>query len=76
MPDRYLEIFELNRDVLASPDLLPIGRQLKIPPRRRGTSAIGSGRASSTPPAEYDRTPPVVDLPDEDAAGDARNTAR
>jgi nucleoid-associated protein YgaU len=31
--DRYLEIFEANRDVLHSPDLLPIGVQLKIPPR-------------------------------------------
>jgi nucleoid-associated protein YgaU len=30
--DRYLEIFEANRDVLHSPDLLPIGVQLKIPP--------------------------------------------
>lgn len=29
--DRYLELFELNRDVLASPDLLPIGVLLKIP---------------------------------------------
>jgi len=32
--DRFLEIFELNRDVLASPDLLPIGSTLKIPSRR------------------------------------------
>jgi nucleoid-associated protein YgaU len=31
--DRYLEIFELNRDILKSPDLLPIGKQLKIPAR-------------------------------------------
>jgi hypothetical protein len=29
--DRYLEIYELNRPVLASPDLLPIGVTLKIP---------------------------------------------
>ncbi len=28
---RYLEIYEANRDVLASPDLLPIGIKLKIP---------------------------------------------
>ena len=28
---RYLEIYEANRDVLASPDLLPIGTKLKIP---------------------------------------------
>lgn len=31
--DRYLEIFEYNRDLLTSPDLLPIGSLLKIPPR-------------------------------------------
>jgi nucleoid-associated protein YgaU len=30
--DRYLEIFEANRDVLSSPELLPIGVTLKIPP--------------------------------------------
>ena len=31
--DRYLEIYEKNRDVLLSPDLLPIGVVLEIPPR-------------------------------------------
>jgi nucleoid-associated protein YgaU len=30
--DRWLEIYELNRHVLPSPALLPIGVQLKIPP--------------------------------------------
>jgi nucleoid-associated protein YgaU len=29
--DRYLEIYNANRDVLRSPDLLPIGKTLKIP---------------------------------------------
>jgi nucleoid-associated protein YgaU len=29
--DRYLEIYNANRDVLKSPDLLPIGKTLKIP---------------------------------------------
>jgi nucleoid-associated protein YgaU len=29
--ERYLEIYEANRDLLASPDLLPIGKMLKIP---------------------------------------------
>jgi len=33
--DRYLEIYELNRDVLSSPDLLPIGKTLTIPPWQR-----------------------------------------
>ena len=28
---RYLEIFEANRDLLKNPDLLPIGAELKIP---------------------------------------------
>ncbi len=31
-PDRAREIFELNRDVLNDPRLLPIGGELKIPP--------------------------------------------
>ena len=29
---RELEIFELNRDVLLRPDLLPLGQKIKIPP--------------------------------------------
>jgi hypothetical protein len=37
--DRYLEIFELNRDVLTNPDLLPIGAKLKIPPRQSQPAA-------------------------------------
>jgi nucleoid-associated protein YgaU len=32
-PERYLEIYDRNRDVLTNPDLLPIGVILKIPPR-------------------------------------------
>jgi nucleoid-associated protein YgaU len=31
--NRFIEIYELNRDALASPDLLPIGVELKIPAR-------------------------------------------
>ena len=27
----YLELFEFNRDVLASPDVLPIGQEIKVP---------------------------------------------
>lgn len=30
--ERQMEIFEANRDLLASPDLLPIGAMLRIPP--------------------------------------------
>jgi nucleoid-associated protein YgaU len=33
-PDRSLEIFELNRQVLARPDILPIGREILIPVER------------------------------------------
>ena len=32
--DRVLEIYQANRDVLSNPDVLPIGVELKIPPRR------------------------------------------
>jgi nucleoid-associated protein YgaU len=30
--DRSQELFEYNRDVLSNPDVLPIGKQLRIPP--------------------------------------------
>jgi nucleoid-associated protein YgaU len=30
---RQLDLFEYNRDVLATPELLPIGKELRIPPR-------------------------------------------
>ena len=41
--DRYGEIFAANRGVLSTPDLLPIGVELVIPPRQR-----------PAPPAELD----------------------
>jgi hypothetical protein len=56
--DAYLEIFELNRDVLASPDLLPIGAVLKIP-ARRGTDAA----AYATSPFAGNLTAPVDMVP-------------
>ncbi len=31
--DRYLDIYQWNSDVLATPDVLPIGQILRIPPR-------------------------------------------
>ncbi len=37
--DRWPEIYEANRDVLASPGLLPIGADLTIPSRHRPTPA-------------------------------------
>ena len=36
--DRYLEIYEVNRDLLPSPQLLPIGAELKIPPSSGGST--------------------------------------
>jgi nucleoid-associated protein YgaU len=30
--DRYVEVYQANRDVLESPDVLPIGAELTIPP--------------------------------------------
>jgi hypothetical protein len=37
--ERYLEIYNANRDVLSSPDLLPIGATLRIPQRGNQPSA-------------------------------------
>ena len=55
--EAYLEIFEYNRDVLASPDLLPIGAVLEIPSRHRGDEesarrglAPGGGRFTPDSP--------------------------
>lgn len=54
--DRYLEIYELNRDVLANPDLLPIGKLLRIPPREPRTP----GRVETPVPASAEE--PRLDL--------------
>ncbi|HEV3136982.1 MAG TPA: LysM peptidoglycan-binding domain-containing protein [Pirellulales bacterium] len=59
--DRYLEIFELNRDVLTSPDLLPIGRELRIPPRR--DKPAGGGAAIEAPSSERQLEPPLRMVP-------------
>lgn len=40
--DRYREIFELNKDILGNPDLLPIGTELKIPALGSKVSTPGS----------------------------------
>lgn len=47
-PEAYLEIFNYNRDVLSTPDLLPIGAVLKIPPRRGTLTPAGSLGAESS----------------------------
>ncbi len=41
--DRAREIFELNRDVLSDFDLLPIGKELRIPPRRKPAASGAEG---------------------------------
>ena len=48
---RYAEVFELNRDLLASPDALQIGMELKIPPKvvaRASSPAIDRPRSAPT----------------------------
>jgi hypothetical protein len=47
-PRRGREIYELNRDKLSSPDLLPIGLELKIPDRVAAASWAESGFVSNT----------------------------
>jgi nucleoid-associated protein YgaU len=42
-PQRGREIFELNREVLADPNLLPLGVELKIPERSLAAARIGAG---------------------------------
>lgn len=52
-PQRSKEIFELNRDVLSDPNLLPIGIALKIPDR---ASRTAYDRQSRRPGYEGDIT--------------------
>ena len=54
-----LEIFELNRHVLATPDLLPIGAVLKIPPRPAPDVAQGSASTSASGQRDTLRMVPV-----------------
>ncbi|HEX3727788.1 MAG TPA: hypothetical protein VHV08_16160 [Pirellulales bacterium] len=56
--DRYLEIFELNRDVLSTADLLPIGVLIKIP----RTTARAVEPPGAQPPAEIPESGPVLQL--------------
>jgi hypothetical protein len=58
-PQRSREIFELNRSVLSSPDLLPIGAELKIPERVTSSSwdrrTFQPNSASANPNREVGR---------------------
>lgn len=53
--ERYLEIYEYNRDVLTSPDLLPIGKVLKLPP--------AEAKSAAAPPADVNSAPLVPIAP-------------
>lgn len=55
--DRAVEIFEANRDLLSSPDALPIGVELRIPPRDAPKS---SAKHAADPP-------PLVPIPSRSA---------
>lgn len=52
--ERWRELFERNREVLKDPDLLPIGRVIKVPPRER----VASSEPSTSEPA-----PPLAPIP-------------
>ncbi len=63
--DRYMELFQYNRDVLRSPDELPIGAELRIP------AQVALPQTSSTAPLpSVPATPlsPLVPLPQMPAA--------
>ena len=62
--DRYLEIYELNRDVLSNPDLLPIGATLKIPPWQK-VQPLGAPPGGLAPPANAptDEQLPLAPVP-------------
>ena len=62
--EAYWRIYEANRDVLTSPDLLPIGAVLEIP--SRNGSPVASTSSASTSPASEAPLPmvPVPERPD------------
>lgn len=74
LAERYLgdasrarEIYELNRDTLMNPDLLPIGEKLRIPQRASEPSQFNVYDASGSPTASYTpqrRLVPLPELPD------------
>jgi len=47
--DRFAEIYEMNRDVLPNPEVLPIGAELKIPPRQQDPSPTLTPDATLVP---------------------------
>jgi hypothetical protein len=59
-PTRAAELFAANRDVLSSPDLLPLGKVLQIPPRIPIVAAPGTAAFADDC---HDIEPPVVPIP-------------
>lgn len=73
---RFLELFEANRDVLSTPELLPIGRVLRIPPAN--AVPLSHGDASQSIPVTASpamiggkRLVPVAPRPLPETSGDA-----
>jgi nucleoid-associated protein YgaU len=58
--DRYLELYQYNRDVLSNPEVLPIGAQLRIPSRVAVPSDGNTGAAPFVPATPVT---PLVPLP-------------
>lgn len=48
---RALEIFEANRHILPTPEILPIGQEIRIPGPVRAASAFSEASAGANPPA-------------------------
>jgi nucleoid-associated protein YgaU len=48
---RSIDLFEYNRDVLATPELLPIGKELRIPPAGYVRPMPPADESSASPPA-------------------------
>ncbi len=59
---RYAEIYEMNRDVLPGPNVLPIGSMLRIPPRQSTPGPVVGGKVTSgqTPSRLHAITPGTV----------------
>jgi len=56
--DRFLEIFQFNREILSHPDVLPIDLEIRIPPRQQGSSEPLVPRRPSVPIAPAPSKPP------------------
>jgi LysM repeat protein len=61
---RAREIFDLNRDVLTNPDLLPIGTELRIPQRAAAPAQFEVFDASGTQSSSFRPQSRLVPLPE------------